>query len=82
MSNYQSDALYSFLELSNPATKAVTQCYSWFEAVGAWLDSKLDRILNQIEETDSGSTTWDILSWTTTTGAINKIFYASGTKNN
>lgn len=66
MSNYQTDSLYSFLNMSNPATKAVTECYSGFVEVWSGLDAKLDIILSKLSGdimTDTGTTTWTGSSW-------------------
>lgn len=80
MSNYQSDALYDFLNISNPATKAVNQCSSWYESLWSWLNNKLDKILEELEG-NSTTETGTIYSWNnSTTGTLNQIFYTSGTK--
>lgn len=80
MSNYQSDALYDFLNISNPATKAVSQCSSWYESLWSWINNKLDKILEKLEGTIT-TETGTIYSWNnSTTGTLNQIFYTSGTK--
>ncbi len=83
VSNYQSDALYSFLNISNPSTKAVTECYSGFADVGSGLNAKLNMILQKIEVSSSTVTTGTASSGTgTNTDTINQIFYVSGSKSN
>ena len=83
VSNYQSDALYSFLNISNPSTKAVTECYSGFVEVGSGFNSKLDMILQKLETSPSTVTTGTASTATeTNTGTINQIFYVSGSKSN
>lgn len=82
LSNYQSDALYNFLNISNPATKAVTECYSGFVEVGSGFNAKLDMILQKLE-TSSTNTTGTASTWTgTNTGTINQIFYVSWSQSN
>lgn len=82
MSNYQSDALYNFLNMSNPATEAVNNCYSWVNNMGSGLDTKLDLILNKLNITDTNTTgTSTTLSWDTTTWALNKIIYTTWSSN-
>jgi len=83
LSNYQSDALYNFLNISNPSTKAVTECYSGFVEVGSGFNAKLDMILQKLEVSSSTVTTGTASTWTgTNTGTINQIFYVSGSKSN
>ncbi len=82
MSNYQSDALYNFLNMSNPATEAVNNCYSWVNNMGSGLDTKLDLILNKLNITESNTTGSSTnLSWDTTTGTLNKIIYTTWSSN-
>ena len=80
MSNYQTDALYNFLNISNPATKAVTQCASWYESLWSWINNKLDSIIEQLENTTTTHTGSMSGAITPSTGALNQIFYTSGSK--
>ena len=67
--------------MSNPATKAVTECYSGFVEVGSGFNAKLDMILQKIEgsTTTTGNTSPEVR---TNTGTINQIFFVSGSKSN
>ena len=48
ISNYQTDSLYNFLNMTNPATKAVTECYSGVVNMWSGIDAKLDAILSKL----------------------------------
>lgn len=84
VSNYQSDALYNFLNMSNPATKAVTECYSGVWSLGSGLNAKLDMILQKVDWTNSLSTGNTISTSGTvkTTDTLNQVFFTSGSKSN
>lgn len=86
VSNYQTDSLYNFLNMNNPATKAVTDCYSGVVNMWSGIDMKLDAILSKLSgdiATNTGTTI------TTSGSSFNDIVFTStgstkvtvGTKN-
>lgn len=81
MTNYQSDSLYNFLKISNPATNAVLNCYSGVESINSGINSKLEMILNKLENKDINENI-TVSSWNVLTGTLNKIFYATGSIKN
>lgn len=83
MSNYQSDALYNFLNMSNPATTAVNNCYSWVVSIGSGLDTKLELILNKLNISDSTANSGTVIStwWATNIWTLNKIIYTTWSSN-
>jgi len=66
--------------MSNPATKAVTECYSGVWSLGSGLNTKLDMILQKLDGTNSLTTGNTATSGTmTTTDTLNQVFFNTGT---
>ena len=57
MTNFQSDSLYNFLNLNNPATSAVESCMKQVEGIQSGNKAEFDTINSKLDSMLSGSTT-------------------------
>ena len=76
MTNFQSDALYNFLNLNNPATNAINSCMSELESIKSGhtaqfesINRKLDTIISWNTITTTTTTVQPVIPATTTTGS-------------
>ncbi len=73
MTNFQSDSLYDFLNLNNPATNAINSCMTELQAIQSGHTAQFENINQKLDNLLSGSTqTPTIQSATTetTTGNV------------
>ena len=56
MTNFQSDSLYNFLNLNNPATNAVDSCMKQVEVIQSGNKAEFDAINSKLDSILSGST--------------------------
>lgn len=56
MTNFQSDALYNFLNLNNPATNAVESCTTKFDSIQSGNIAQFDILNEKLDALLSGNT--------------------------
>lgn len=66
MSNFQSEVLYTFFSITNPATQAVNTCLSGIDIIKSGLNAKLDTIIQTLPSLNSTGTTTSITNGITT----------------
>lgn len=66
MTNFQSDALYNFLNLNNPATNAVNTCMKELESIQSGNQVEFENINMKLDSLLSGNTAVTILVPNTT----------------
>ena len=57
MTNFQSDALYNFFNMNNPATNAVTSCMTEFSSIRSGNNAQFDMLNEKLDKILSGATT-------------------------
>lgn len=56
MTNFQSDALYNFLNLNNPATNAINSCIAELESVKSGHNAQFENLNQKLDMILSGNT--------------------------